>query len=333
MARAKAVLVRMDKLGDLVLSLPVDQSPALASFEVHWLVSAGTGFIATHASPSRIRFEAQKEFSVTELRRVVRWLKSINPEVAIVLYAPWWIGLALTLAGIKTRVGRQSQWHSFLFFNQGIRQSRRHGDQHETDLNLELVEKGLGAPPSPHSLFPLRLEAPPITFSALGLSPLNYLVVHPGMAGSALNWPTGHYNELIRYLVQRLPVVVTGTRSDQPNLAPLKTQLGELPAVHWLDDQLNSSDLLGVLAGARAVIAPSTGVLHLAAALGTPAVGLYSPIAVQRPTRWGARGLRVRNLQSPASLEDALAQPEAAMARLTPIAVIAALQDMGVALQ
>jgi ADP-heptose:LPS heptosyltransferase len=35
------------------------------------------------------------------------------------------------------------------------------------------------------------------------------------------------------------------------------------------------------------VIAPSTGPLHVAAAVGTPVVGLYPNLRVQSPARWG----------------------------------------------
>jgi ADP-heptose:LPS heptosyltransferase len=49
-------------------------------------------------------------------------------------------------------------------------------------------------------------------------------------------------------------------------------------------------DLLAVIHSSSAVVAPSTGVLHIAASLGKPSFGLFSPIAPHHPRRWGPRG-------------------------------------------
>ncbi|MEN0059029.1 MAG: glycosyltransferase family 9 protein, partial [Bdellovibrio sp.] len=54
-----------------------------------------------------------------------------------------------------------------------------------------------------------------------------------------------------------------------------------------------------VLGAAKAVIVPSTGIAHLAASLGTPVIGLYSPVRVQHPRRWAARGPQVKILMPP----------------------------------
>lgn len=63
--------------------------------------------------------------------------------------------------------------------------------------------------------------------------------------------------------------------------------------MRWLAEQLSIGELLDVLSGARCVVGPSTGVLHLAASLDTPVVGLYSPRKVEHPRRWGPKGPRV----------------------------------------
>ncbi len=47
--------------------------------------------------------------------------------------------------------------------------------------------------------------------------------------------------------------------------------------------------LLAVLAAADLFIGPSTGPLHLAAALGVPTLGLYPPVRTMHPDRWGPR--------------------------------------------
>jgi len=320
----------MDKLGDLVLSLPVDQAPELSEFEKTWLIANGTGFIAAHAEPRRAYQEFPKQFSLANLLSLTKSIRRLRPQLAIVFHAPWWVGLALLLAGVPKRAGRRSQWHSFIFFNKGARQSRKSGDKHESDLNLELVQKCLGHSLNPRLLPPLKLKAPSRSLDRWDLPPNEYIVVHPGMAGSALNWPPHLYVELIRYLGQKFKIVITGTAGDRNMLDQVKVLLGEHPMTIWLNEKLSTDELLVVLNQARAVVAPSTGVVHLAASLGTPVVGLYSPIPVQRPSRWGSRGPNVRNLITPATAEEAERAPVAAMSKLLPIHVLSALEELGI---
>jgi ADP-heptose:LPS heptosyltransferase len=46
--------------------------------------------------------------------------------------------------------------------------------------------------------------------------------------------------------------------------------------VHVVAGEFNIADTAACLAGAACVLAPDTGVLHLAAALGAPVIGLYA---------------------------------------------------------
>ena len=127
------------------------------------------------------------------------------------------------------------------------------------------------------------------TVDVRGLKSKEYRVVHPGMGGSALNWPPELFRELIGRLAADSPVVITGTKADHKFLSQI-VAVKELPNVKWLVDQLKVFELLDLLSQAKSVVAPSTGVLHLAASLGTPVVGIYSPRTVEHPRRWGPKG-------------------------------------------
>jgi ADP-heptose:LPS heptosyltransferase len=72
--------------------------------------------------------------------------------------------------------------------------------------------------------------------------------------------------------------------------------------------------LLALLRRASVVVAADTGPLHMAAALGTPCVGLYGPTSATRNGPYGA-GHR------------ALASPDGTMAALTPASVLAAVSE------
>lgn len=294
----KNLFIRMDKIGDLVLSLNADQWGPIQHENNHWWVSKGLEFIPERAFPQRPCTSFSKNFSLKEFFRSVKWLRLHRPERAFVFHAPWWVGLALLISRVPIRIGRRSQWHSFLTFNYGVRQSRSKGDRHESQFNIDLMQKAwlkLNPQSSVASTLPdaLTLKAPDTPKGLLrqhGLEDVDYVVVHPGMAGSALNWPTECYVEFIKNTSKDLKVVITGSPLDRTYIEPLKKELHSLSNILWLDEKLNLQELLVVLDTAKVLVAPSTGVLHLASSLGTPSIGLYSPRRVQRPTRWGPRG-------------------------------------------
>lgn len=296
------VLVRMDKIGDLVLTLPVDEHPVLQGARVHWFISTGLGFVPTQAAPQRAFTEFKRSF--LDFFRMLKWLKENRPRSIVILHAPWWVAMAAWWSEVPERIGRRSQWYSFLFLNLTMRQKRSLSDRHESDFNFDLVEwtfNKLGVRQAENleklkdTFLRLVPPSPMATVSSRGLPPHGYRVVHPGMAGSALNWPAEFYVELIDKLSREAPVVITGTKMDAAYLKGVES-VREKPNVRWLVGDLKISELLDVLSQASGVVAPSTGVLHIAASLGTPSVGIYSPRKVEHPRRWGPRGPRVSAL-------------------------------------
>lgn len=286
----KALLIRIDRIGDLVLTLPSDQQASLANYEKHWFIHTNLGFVAKNSLPSREFTEWDKSFSWKQFIQFYKKIRALKPDLSISFHSPWWVNLALCLAGVPERVGVLSQWHSYLFLNKGLRQKRSQCEYHELEYNHRLIHDRL-APQSPLLTPALTLTAP-----TTNLPPLadKYVVIHPGMAGSALNWPIHYYAELIEKWSGKIQVVITGTKSDQFILQPLQKILDQKDNIVWLNEQLVSEQLLGVLQNAKFVFAPSTGVIHLAASLGVPTFGIYSPVRVQRAERWGPRGTNTK---------------------------------------
>jgi len=291
----KAVFIRLDKIGDLICTLPVDQISYLKDWEITWVISRGLSFIPEHADPKRKYIELDKYQSKEARQLLEELLREVNPDVAISIQAPWWVSYTLWKCKVAKRIGVLSKWDSFLFFNAGLRQKRSQAIKHEADYNLDLVKqinpaqiKETTAP-----ILKLQADSQPTLLELHELTPKKYVVVHPGMAGSALNWPISHYIELIGKLTSKYKVVLTGTPADEPWLTEIKARYEKDPQALCLQNKLTTSQLFYVLEKARAVFAPSTGVIHMAASLGTPVYGFYSPIRVQAPIRWGARGPEV----------------------------------------
>ena len=148
----------------------------------------------------------------------------------------------------------------------------------------------------PTPILKLKAHENPELFKIHNLKEKNYVVVHPGMAGSALNWPVQNYIQYIHELIKRETIVLTGTAADEPWLTEIKKTFAKESRVRCLQSKLTAPELLTLLANAKWVVVPSTGVAHMAASLGTSVIGLYSPIKVQHPRRWAARGENVKIL-------------------------------------
>lgn len=291
------LFVRMDRIGDLALTLPTD-----SAFEnkVDWWVSPGLAFIADHAKPRRRVREVAMKIKFSDFRRLLAEVKKRSYQTVVVFHAPWWVSAMMGLARIPNRIAVRSQWHTFLFFNKAVRQKRSLSEMNEFEYNLKLLEVGLSLGENALDRAPLELEIDPAwqadTLKSFDLKHRGYAVVHPGMGGSARNWPTSHYISWIQEAAKKQPVVVTGTAGDKEILDPIQQALNGTANVMWLNEKLTGPTLLQVLEGATRVLAPSTGVAHLAAALGRPVIGLYSPVKVQHPKRWGPQGENVQVL-------------------------------------
>lgn len=287
-------LIRIDKMGDLINTLPIDQAEALHGHEVFWAINQGLKPFVDLSQPPRHVTEIPTEDGWQGFSELRAWIRAHKIEAAVVFYAPWWVSMALFLERVPVRMGRKSQWHSFLFLNKTFRQSRSLSEKHEADYNLELVRKTLGGAEERTPI--LRLQAPPARhlLEKYSLQGKNFFVVHPGMAGSALNWPQSKYIQVIRELLKTATVVITGTPIDDPSLTEVRQEFEKHRDVRWLQNKLDLPSLIYILSQARAVVAPSTGVAHLAGSLGVPVITLFPNNTKQSPVRWAPRGDKIQ---------------------------------------
>lgn len=290
----KALLVRLDRIGDLVLSLPVDQMRCFSGKDVTWAVTSGLEFLAEDALPKRKHISLQRKFSWTGFKSFYKFLRDERFDLVVAFHSPAWVALAIFLARVRIRVGVKSQWYSFFTYNRGVRQKRSQALFHESDYNRRLVVIGLRLQGEKEVLKPLKLQhAVRDDRHKLGLRFTDYVVVHPGMGGSARNWTLPLYIEFVKKLLLQNNVVLTASSADRTWVDPIIEAIGEHPKLQWIEIS-DPEDWRFILTFAKAVVAPSTGTVHVAAALGTPTIGIYSPVKVQSPKRWGPIGEKVK---------------------------------------
>ena len=113
------------------------------------------------------------------------------------------------------------------------------------------------------------IDAEPLKVDWLPSSP--YMVFLTGTSRADKLWATPNWNALARALAMPivLPAGNDGERSRAQQLAQQMPQAVVAPS-------LRIADLAGVLSGARIVIGLDTGLTHLAAALGKPAIAIFA---------------------------------------------------------
>jgi heptosyltransferase-2 len=138
-----------------------------------------------------------------------------------------------------------------------------------------------GSPPGLHRNPSLRVHADEVDAARFLLqscgieAPTRPLVMAPGARyGAAKRYPLERFAVVAAQLGTRLeaPCVLVGGAGDAHSTRELCERL---PASVDLTGRTDLGTLLGVLSRARGVVSNDSGVMHLAAALGTPVLGIF----------------------------------------------------------
>ncbi|MGA0557942.1 glycosyltransferase family 9 protein [Larkinella sp. VNQ87] len=158
-------------------------------------------------------------------------------------------------------------------------------NQHEIRRHLQLMDY-LGLPAQGEELeFPLTetdTERASQVDEVAGLEPRRYVCIHPGGI-SARRWPESHFAQVANALAEQgYSIVITGTATEAPIIERVQRQL-RTPAIS-LAGKTDLGMVGWVLSRTALLVSNDTGVSHIASALRTPSVIIYS---TSRPDEWG----------------------------------------------
>ena len=184
----RILVARTDRLGDVVLSLPVFASLRKAFPKA--VICALTRNYTREILEGRddvdeiITFDSpSSQIPLRSFRCLVSRIKEMKFDVGIALYLNFSVSLLLALSGVPRRLGPAKK-AAQLFLTDKVRQNRSKGTRHETDHNLDLLK--------PLSVAPVRRAVMDVTtpghkaFKKIEGRPL--IGVHPGHGGSSRNW-------------------------------------------------------------------------------------------------------------------------------------------------
>ncbi len=288
----KILLTRTDKLGDVVLALPAIEylKRYRPTWQVHAMVAPGTIPLVEN-DPN---LDAIWSYTDADLPALLPRLAAEQYAAAILLYYHRPLAAALWRLKVPQRVGPWSKLSSWFLLNRGVWLGKSRSKRHERDHNVKLVQRLVGkggeiSDPQIH-LTAGQLEISQHFLREEAVETENVVFVHPGSGGSALNWSPASYAAVANRLAAQAGcrVFVTGGPQDEEAITAMSVLL--VPDVKVIADRYGLREFLGVLSAGDLLIGPSTGPLHMAAALGLAVVGLYPPIASQSIQRWGPLG-------------------------------------------
>lgn len=309
-------VVRPDRLGDVLVSLSVIQAlkSRFPRLEISALVAPSVATVLQgHRDLASV--EAIPQEDRTAFFRERR--ESLKPDAVLILQNTTSVSAALRCAGVPKRFGPRGKLGARLWYASGPSQRRSRVEMSEAQYGLQLAEwawkawtqESVELRTMDDSVLAPRLSlndvdrerAREFLGAAFQDSPHELrltrpIVIHPGMGGSARNWPIENYAALLGRLSESNVVISVGPQ-DQEIGRRLKQILSTEQAANrkiafWgLEPSASVPPSLRQTAAlfeqASLVIAPSTGPLHLAAAVGAQVIGIYSPIRVQSAKRWG----------------------------------------------
>jgi heptosyltransferase III len=222
----------------------------------------------------------------------VKTLQALSPDMIFHVFPVKAIAFLAKAASIPERVGTRSRWYHWFSCNRLINLHRKNSSLHEAQLNLSMLQtmKIFRVPEvsSITALYGFNRLPSPENISTFLKNDRYRVILHPTSKGSAREWPLQRYSELIERLdPAKYQVIITGTADDN---IKLKEWLEGLPNITDTTGKLSMNDLIALIHNCNALVAASTGPLHIAAALGKKAIGVYSARRPVHPGRWAPLG-------------------------------------------
>jgi heptosyltransferase III len=288
------VLSRTDSIGDVVLTLPM-AGYIKANFPQCRIIFLGRTYTRDVVALSRFvdQFLDYDDLKIKTKTEQYSILKGLGIDIFVHVFPHSAIARLAKGAGIPLRVGTTNRLFHWFSCNKLISLSRKNSQLHEAQLNLKLlsflkipVDVKVSEIASYYGV--AGREIVPPQFAAALTTPKKKIVLHPKSKGSAREWGLNKFSELINRLPgDKYLVIIGGTQEDKNQLQEF---LRDHPQCLDLTGKLTLKQYIAVINACDALVAASTGPLHIAAALGKKAIGLFSARRPIHPGRWRPLG-------------------------------------------
>jgi heptosyltransferase III len=285
------LISRTDAIGDVMLTLPMVGylKQVYPHLRITFLGNTYTKPVldcCTAIDTVLVYAELEKLPQQAQLQIV----KDLHADAIIHVFPNKAIANLAKQAKIPYRVGTSRRLFHLTTCNRLVNLSRKNSDYHEAELDILLL-KGLGInqfpPLNTLSQF-YQFKVDPQNSNYTSKTKTN-IILHTKSKGSAREWGLDNFTHLIKQLDKtKYNVILTGTEDEGKLIRPFLAL--PFPEVIDTTGQLSLSELILLINNTDILVAASTGPLHIAAALGKKAIGLYAPMRPLFPKRWAPIG-------------------------------------------
>lgn len=289
------LIVRLGALGDIVHTIPAAAAlrSALADARIDWIVEAKHRAVVdlVEGIDRVVSLEGRTLGAWTD---ALKRLRQVPYDLALD-FQGLMKSAVLARASGASRVAGFSIWHlrekaARPFYSETDAVQGNRSDEgepigeHVIQKNLRLLRVvGIEAT-TVH--FPIaRTSSPPAQEVVRGYGERGYAVVNPGAAWPNKRWPAERFGEVAAFMqeVRGLSsIVLWGPGEEELARAVAAASSGAAR----LAPPTTIADVVEVARSAALVVSGDTGPLHIAAAVGTPAVAIFGPTDARRNGPW-----------------------------------------------
>jgi lipopolysaccharide heptosyltransferase I len=286
------LIIKLSSIGDVVHALPVASALKLRYPEarITWAAEDWTAPLVTgHPAidrvvtfPAMMGWPRQPGHWWSQMRGAIRTLREEQYDAAVDLQGLAKSAAISFLSKAPYRLARAGQREGAYLVSTGV--PMPDDPIHAVDEYL-LVAQALGAEVEPVEFrLPISTEARASVerlLLAAGVAADDpVIVVNPSAAQAWKHWPSERWSQVIDGLADLGRIVVIGTTSQASAHAAIVASADSQPID--LTGRTTLGEVAALLERARLHLAPDTGTVHMAVALGTPVVAIYGPTSAVR---------------------------------------------------
>lgn len=297
----KILLVRTDRLGDVVVTTPVFSAIKAKYPDIFLGVMVSKPYLDLVRGNPYVDevLVYDKEGSEKAFKGILRFALELRRKRynAAVHFHPrnrsYWTSW---LAGIPIRIGYRykQSWlltHAYVY-------DKPEGKKHEAQYSFDLLRAfHISEPRRLESYVPLHPEyRDAVERCVSGIGP--YVAFNPSASSPSKIWPARYFAEVADELAARygLDIVITGGEGETRFSESVKQNMKS--SALDLTGKLGVGQLAWLLKGAKLLISNDTGPVHIASALDTPVISIFGrTLAGLGPRRWKPLGIRSYHLQ------------------------------------
>ena len=291
MSELKFLVVRLSSIGDIVHALPAVAAlgDAFPGAEIHWAVEKrfapllnGNPYVCrvVRLDTPGWRHEPFSPWTLEQIAAATSTMRAAHFDAAIDFQGLMKSAFLAWLSDSRQRVGFSEYWlREPVAGSLYTDRVSPHGRRHIIAMNFSLVER-LGVPPVPSSRwkFPLPqgdADDAVVEERLAAVGARDFIILNPGGGWKSKCWPPENYAELIRRLETEMPehILLTGSPDEESLIE------GILRSAHSRRGFYIPTTLLQLIAlarRARLFVGGDTGPVHLAEAVATPVVSIFS---------------------------------------------------------